>query len=338
MASGMPACALAYRYQYPFPSYAPISQSLGMNIHRQLDASELGLLQALHVTWVRVDLHLDQYWGVPGYVPTWAQYVQTLRAYGMRPLMIIGADVSGANGPYRVPRSSSLTADYETFVQTLLDPTNLRQQGVLWEIWNEPNSPTFWPPAASTSEYVAFASALTSTMRALSPGEWIVGPALAKTFQTNCGGLGGSGCVPSIEFFQGVLDSGLQRNWDGLTVHPYDVSESPAPPDAFYGMSLYNLRQRVAATGSSTPILVGEWGYTGRQTAYQPAYASGCGSPTSRPGCRSRSGTTGRTIRRKRRSATVSSMPTERPSRPTGLSSSLRTACTTPRSFHGCLL
>ena len=134
---------------------------------------------------------------------------------------------------------------------------------------------------ASFSEYDSFAYAVTGTARSGSPREWIVGPAMAKVFQTTCTGLGGgNSCVPSIPFFQAVLDNGLQRGWDGLTVHPYDVSEIPASPDVFVtGGYLNNLRQMVSAAGSAVPILVGEWGYKlpwhggSDETPYQPAYA-----------------------------------------------------------------
>jgi hypothetical protein len=55
--------------------------------------------------------------------------------------------------------------------------TYFKGQGVLWELWNEPNRNHFWRPVASPDAYIDLAVKVGAAIRSMARSEYFVGPA-----------------------------------------------------------------------------------------------------------------------------------------------------------------
>jgi hypothetical protein len=130
---------------------------------------------------------------------------------------------------------------------------HFRGQGVLWEIWNEPNISGFWKPEPNVKDYAAMALGAARAIRAVAPDEAILGPATSTI---------------DLKFLEGCFKAGLLEWWDAVSVHPYRRS---APETA--AVEYHRLRQLIdqyAPTGKSIPIISGEWGYSAAWDRFDP--------------------------------------------------------------------
>ncbi|MDX2065064.1 MAG: beta-galactosidase [Fimbriimonadaceae bacterium] len=234
------ASAAEYRQKFSLPA-AGRADAWGVNLgHFPLEPLDLVLLRELGVKWVRRDFS----WSViepERQRYDFSRYDQDLQQYrklGIRPIFILsyGNDLYGAGSP----RTAS---QIEAFVQYVRQGVRRYQrQGVVWEMWNEPNI-TFWKPRPNVTEYIALNRAVGEMMRKEFPGEWYVGPAVSEV---------------DLPFIESCLVGGTAKYWDALTVHPYRTME---PETA--GQDLARLRAMLVQYGLRTlPVWSGEWGYS----------------------------------------------------------------------------
>jgi hypothetical protein len=116
---------------------------------------------------------------------------------------------------------------------------------VVWELWNEPNVPFFWPPQANAKDYTELALAVGKTIREDAPHELYVGPATSHV---------------DLKFIEECFKGGLLNYWDAVTVHPYR-RQGPET----WAKELDQLRDLIkqfAPSGKHVPVLSGEWGYS----------------------------------------------------------------------------
>lgn len=223
---------------------ATIPQGLGMNIHfTQARPGELGMLSAAGCRWVRMDFG----WG--GIERERGKYdfsaydglVRSLKAHDMRAVFILDY----GNRLYGNERSVVGEESIQAFARwAAASVAHFKGQGILWEIWNEPNG-GFWHPKANVKEYVAMALAASKAMRAAVPEEPIIGPATSEV---------------DLPFLEACFEAGLLEWWDAVSVHPYrqDGPESAALDYA----KLRRLIVKYAPKGKTVPIISGEWGYS----------------------------------------------------------------------------
>jgi hypothetical protein len=83
-------------------------------------------------------------------------------------------------------------------------------RGAIWEVYNEPNQPTFWPPQPNAQEYVALALAVGRAFRASVPDEKLIGPATSEI---------------DFGFVETCFKAGLLEYWWAVSVHPYRRSD-----------------------------------------------------------------------------------------------------------------
>jgi len=122
--------------------------------------------------------------------------------------------------------------------------------GVIWEIWNEPNLDHFWVPEANARAYGELALATAKAIRAAEPTAIIVAPALAGY---------------EYPFWRTLGEMGLFGHIDAVTVHSYGV----VIPEELTGPFL-QLR-RIIDTYSPNwrlPIYSGEWGFASTVNGY----------------------------------------------------------------------
>ena len=81
----------------------------------------------------------------------------------------------------------------------------------VWEIWNEPNIPTFWPEP-NVRDYTLM---LKEAYKA------------AKRADPNCVILAASTSGPDLDFIKGIYQCGGWDFCDGISIHPYSMSGGP---------------------------------------------------------------------------------------------------------------
>ena len=81
----------------------------------------------------------------------------------------------------------------------------------VWEIWNEPNIPTFWPEP-NVGDYTLM---LKEAYKA------------AKKADPNCVVLAASTSGPDLDFIKGMYQYGGWDSCDGISIHPYSMSGGP---------------------------------------------------------------------------------------------------------------
>jgi hypothetical protein len=118
-------------------------------------------------------------------------------------------------------------------------------QGVVWEIWNEPNNAGFWPPEPNVDEYFEMLITTVSAIRRADPKAVIVAPATGLDWA----------------YLEALFEKGMLEYVDGVSVHPYQFLDPPEGVVSGYD-KLRNLIARYAPPEKSIPIVSSEWGYS----------------------------------------------------------------------------
>jgi hypothetical protein len=230
---------------WPSSSAAPaFPQTLGVNIHfTEPQPGELKALAAAGFRWVRMDF-VWQSTEVEKGKYDFSSYDRLLKAldeHQIRPLFILDY----ANTLYdsgRAPSSIEGRCAFASWAAAAV--ARYRGRGILWEIYNEPNT-GFWTPEPRAADYVKLALEASKAIRAVAPNEQIIGPAVWG-FDFN--------------FIEECLRAGLLDYWAAVSVHPYRKSEPETVVDDYD--RLRRLIDKYAPAGKHVPIISSEWGYS----------------------------------------------------------------------------
>ncbi len=208
----------------PLGAAAPI----GMTVHyRGADTATLDdqfdALTAMKATWIRVDVD----WSVIEPVQNqlnWAsvdQLVDRALAHRMRVLLVLAftppwsTSRPGANRA----RPDDLTA-FAAFARVAAQRYAAR--GVHhWEIWNEPNTGTFWPPSPDVAEYGRLFRAAAGAIRTADPHATLLIGGLSPTYDAP---------TPDVDpstYLEQLYDDGAAQLADAIAVHPYTFPSMP---------------------------------------------------------------------------------------------------------------
>jgi F5/8 type C domain/Glycosyl hydrolases family 39 len=198
---------------------------------------------------------------------SWTRYdalVAAIKARNMVPVFDLGRSPSWVNGssdPWVIPSSQTAydtwAAEYAEFAGRVA--ARYAGQGVLYEIWNEPNERYFWKGAApSIDRYAQLFTQARDAMLSADP--------TAKVGLGGITGLGAGCCISGRDFISGLIDRGVQFDYAGI--HPY-VSGLDRGPDThvafeqnFDDISLiHNLLESRGRT--AVKLWVTEWGWYG---------------------------------------------------------------------------
>lgn len=233
---------LSYRERFPLPD-ATVPNGWGVNIHfTDPQPGEMEKMAALGIKWVRMDLfwsHVEKEKGrydFSGY----DRQMKHLKKHKIRPLFIL--DYGNKLYEEGAPKSEAAHAAFVKFAQKAVE--RYKGQGVLWEMWNEPNLPMFWQPEPNVGLYSKLAVSVGRMIRKVAPEEWYIGPAVSGF---------------DWEFLEGAYSRGVLKYFDAVSVHPYRQTQ----PET----SLADWRRLRALTekhseGNFIPLLSGEWGYS----------------------------------------------------------------------------
>lgn len=227
-----------------------VVSGLGVNIHTTApEPGEAGLIRSAGFRTVRMDLHWHDTETRPGHYD-WTPYdrlVSALKQEGLRPLLILNyGHPFYDNGA--APATPSARGAFARWAAAAA--SRYRGQGILWEIYNEPNLKHFWKPEPDPAAYVALARETAAAIRAVAPGEFLIGPAVSGV---------------DLEFLESCFRLGLLDALDAVTVHPYRHHE-PESATADYR----RLRSLIAryAPNRNMPVFCGEWGYSAAWSGY----------------------------------------------------------------------
>lgn len=226
---------------------------LGVNIHfTDARSGEMEMLAEAGFRWIRMDLAWGRTEREKGRYDfsAYDRLMAALRPHGIRAVFIL--DYS--NSLYEKEQSVTTEEGRRAYASwAAAAATHFRGQGVLWEIWNEPNISHFWKPEPNVEDYAAMALAAARAIREAAPDEAIIGPATSTI---------------DLGFLEGCFKAGLLEWWDAVSVHPYRRS-GPETAAVEY-QRLRQLIDRYAPAGSSIPVVSGEWGYSSAWKGFDP--------------------------------------------------------------------
>ncbi len=221
-----------------------IPETFGVAIHfTHPGAGELAMIRAGGIRWLRMDLFWGEVEREPGRY-TFTAYdglVAKARAAGMRLIFILDYGHPRYDGG-RSPHTAEGRAAFARFAAAAA--RHYRGQGVVWEIWNEPNLAQFWFPAPNADHYAQMALAAAEAIRRADPTATIIAPA-----------------VVSFEwpYWHALGRAGLFASLDAVSLHPYGV-ERPEEALPRY-RQLRQLLHRYLPHWP-IPLLVSEWGFS----------------------------------------------------------------------------
>jgi polysaccharide biosynthesis protein PslG len=232
-----------------------VPNTLGVLVHdssdKNLDRAVQGGFKVIRMdlAWYAVEYIKGQY--------DWSEYdaiVSRLKARGLRPLFILdfnnpnysaGSEMDGIDTPEEREGFKKFAVAAVKRYQDLISP--------LWEIYNEPNRPTFWSDP-SALEYMKLIKVVVPAMRQAKPNFFIMGPGLG-----HAPALDGTGELIKVDF--GYLEStfalGILNYVDAISIHPYPDGE----PELALGI-YYDVRYLMKMYKKTLPIVSSEWGYS----------------------------------------------------------------------------
>lgn len=243
----MPACALNAQPPRAWPSSAgapAFPQAIGVNIHfTDPQPGELKALASAGFRWVRMDFVWQSTEVEKGKYDfsSYDRLLQALDEQKIRPLFILDY----ANTLYdegRAPFSDEGRRAFASWAATAV--ARYRGRGILWEIYNEPNT-RFWRPEPRVSDYVKLALVASKAIHVAAPDEQIIGPAVWGF---------------DFDFIEECFRAGLLDYWSAVSVHPYRKTEPETVVDDYD--RLRSLIDKYAPSGKRLPIISSEWGYS----------------------------------------------------------------------------
>ena len=196
--------------------------------------------------WVRMDLKWDSTEKEPGRYDfsAYDHLLVALEPYQIHTLFILdyGNPLYDNGAPPRTEATRQAFARW-----AVAAAKHFAGLGALWEVYNEPNHSTFWPPQPNAQEYVALALAVGRAFRESVPDEKLIGPATSEI---------------DFDFLESCFKAGLLEYWSAVSIHPYLRSDpETAAPDY---CRLGELIKRYAGIVQSrnVPVISSEWGYS----------------------------------------------------------------------------
>ncbi len=231
-------------HQWMLPSRV-IPEPVGVNIHfTQPDPGEMELLERAGFRFVRMDLfwHLIEHEERGKYdFSAYDVLVEEMSSRGIRIIFILdyGNDLWGGGNAHHLEEGRPA---FVRFAATAA--RRYRGQGIIWEIWNEPNLEKFWHAPPDPANYADLAFKVIAAVRREDPAAWIVGPAAAHF---------------PWDYLEVLGELGLYNKLDAVTVHPYRHN---APESAWEDYVRLRGILDHASPDRKIPIIAGEWGYS----------------------------------------------------------------------------
>lgn len=116
-----------------------------------------------------------------------------------------------------------------------------------WEIWNEPNIPTFWKPQPSDVDYASLLKVAGPAIHAADPTALVVGGATSET---------------DTDFLRKLAQHGAWGSIDVVSIHPYSMSDGPV--ESKLDLQIQRVQDLMRQVGQPKPIWITEMGWTAK--------------------------------------------------------------------------
>ncbi len=206
------------------------------------------MAQAIGIKWSREELSWgaiqpeEDKWDYSRYdVAVETAYAQGISLFGLLDYCAPWASTApeGAEKPwFWLPRLEA----WQNYVRTTVN--RYKDKIKYWEIWNEPNIPTFWQPQPNPDDYFSLLQTSYVTIKQVDPSAKVIGICSAGT---------------DIDFIERVLNKGGGKYMDILSVHPYRWPSSPE--ETGFLEEMQKLRSLLQRYGLDIPIWITEIGW-----------------------------------------------------------------------------
>ena len=230
------------------PSTEPIaiSEAFGVNVHFiDPDPAELKMIADAGFRWIRTDFKWElteverRKYDFTRYEPL----VSELEKHNLRALFILdyGNPLYTQGMSVRTPEAREAFARW-----AVAAAKHFAGRAIIWEVFNEPNHPIFWPPQPNVHEYTALAAAVAKAFQSEAPKEKLIGPATSGV---------------EFNFLESCFAAGLLNQWSAVSIHPYRQT-NPETVASEYSLLRETIQRYQPGTERSTEIFSGEWGYS----------------------------------------------------------------------------
>jgi len=183
-----------------------VNETLAQTVATERKAPKLG------ADWVRLwALWQDLEPGPGAYnqhlIASYNAKIDALHARGIKVLVVVHRAPAWAGGP-----------DPGQFARFMRELAQRIPGADAWELWNEPDSPTFWPGAPQPAAYAALLRAAYPAIKSVQPSDIVV-----------LGGLVGN----NYEFLEQLYANGAQGSFDAVGIHT-DTACLTNGPDVYY--------------------------------------------------------------------------------------------------------
>jgi polysaccharide biosynthesis protein PslG len=158
-------------------------------------------------------------------------------------------------------------SDFGAFLVTLIgrygpdgsfwrnNPTVPKLPVTAWQIWNEPNFPSFWGGAPNAAEYADMLKTVAPMIRGADPHAEIVVAGMPDSLVRTA--------IRLVPYLTDLYANGIKGTFDTMAVHAYNET-----PDGSVGL-VQQVRQIMAANGDSSPIWITEVGWASSGKPYR---------------------------------------------------------------------
>ncbi|TCQ83933.1 beta-xylosidase [Pseudomonas sp. JUb52] len=235
---------------------------LGVNAHflwfsPEQYRQQMDRLQDLGLEWTRIDLHWDIMEPEQGQLRTAEldELTQTLSTRQLKSEMyLVGSPDFASSGPFGVAnRGAYPPRDPALYASSLVKFASRYPSVQAWQVWNEPNLPSYWQPFEDPERYARLLQASVEAMRSQAPGREVVMGGMAYYSQMPVrGGL----------MLESLGKLGVQRLGTVIAYHPYSQypeGDDPKARDFIVRAQLLNEKLRGIAPPA---IWADEWGWS----------------------------------------------------------------------------
>lgn len=232
----------------PALNSSALPQGVGVNIHfTDARPGEIKMIADAGFRWVRMDFKWDLTEPERGrydFSP-YERLLTSLDQHGIHALFILDY----GNPLYTEDKAVRGAEAQKAFARwAVAAAKHFAERGIIWECFNEPNIPMFWPPKPNVNEYISLALLVGRSFRSAVPNEKLIGPATSAL---------------DLRFLEACFEAGLLEYWSAVSVHPYRQSNPENAANEYCVLRDMIDRYRPRGAGSAAiPIVSGEWGYS----------------------------------------------------------------------------
>lgn len=201
------------------------------------------LLKNAGIRWTRLEL----WWGViepeqGKFDWTFADKVAKLyKEQGMNGMCLLCYSSEWYRKP---PDNAEERAKYADYVYQMVN--RYKDTFHVWEIWNEPNIPTFWPEP-NVRDYTLM---LKEAYKA------------AKRADPNCTILAAATSGPDLDYIKGIYANGGWEYCDAISIHPYSMCGGPIAQRLDKTLRIH--QEYIKSKGKPKPLWITEMGWTSK--------------------------------------------------------------------------